>query len=44
LSAYSFAVSSARRLLSRERVRRSLDALLGTVLVTLGLRLALDRG
>jgi threonine/homoserine/homoserine lactone efflux protein len=43
LSAYSFAVARARRLLSQERVRRALDALLGAVLVTLGLRLALDR-
>jgi threonine/homoserine/homoserine lactone efflux protein len=43
LAAYSFAVARARRLLSREAVRRALDALLGTVLVALGLRLALDR-
>jgi threonine/homoserine/homoserine lactone efflux protein len=43
LAAYSFAVARARRLLTRDRVRRALDALLGTVLVALGLRLALDR-
>jgi threonine/homoserine/homoserine lactone efflux protein len=43
LAVYSFAVARARRLLSREAVRRALDALLGTVLVALGLRLALDR-
>jgi threonine/homoserine/homoserine lactone efflux protein len=43
LAAYSFAVARARRFLSRDAVCRALDALLGTVLVALGLRLALDR-
>jgi threonine/homoserine/homoserine lactone efflux protein len=43
LSVYSFAVARARRLLTRDYVRRALDALLGTVLVALGLRLAFDR-
>ena len=43
LTAYSFAVARARRLLARDRVRRALDALLGAVLVALGLRLALER-
>ena len=43
LAAYSFAVARARRLLTRDAVRRALDALLGTVLVALGLRLALVR-
>src|SRR5918995_2308643 len=33
LSAYSVAVARARRLLARERVRRALDAVTGTVLV-----------
>jgi threonine/homoserine/homoserine lactone efflux protein len=43
LAAYSFAVARARRLLTRDAVRRALDALLGAVLVAFGLRLALDR-
>jgi threonine/homoserine/homoserine lactone efflux protein len=43
LSVYSFAVARARRLLTHDDVRRALDALLGTVLVALGLRLAFDR-
>jgi threonine/homoserine/homoserine lactone efflux protein len=43
LSMYSFAVARARHLLMRNHVRRALDALLGTVLVALGLRLAFDR-
>jgi threonine/homoserine/homoserine lactone efflux protein len=34
------AVARARGLLARPRVRRSLDAIAGTVLVALGLRLA----
>jgi threonine/homoserine/homoserine lactone efflux protein len=40
LSAYAVAVAHARGLLERPRVRRSLDAIAGTVLVALGLRLA----
>jgi threonine/homoserine/homoserine lactone efflux protein len=40
LSAYAVAVARARGLLARPRVRRSLDAIAGTVLVALGLRLA----
>jgi threonine/homoserine/homoserine lactone efflux protein len=43
LSAYTVAVARARHLLTRESVRRALDALLGTVLVAFGLRLAFDR-
>ena len=43
LAAYTFAVARARRLLTRAAVRRALDAVLGTVLLALGLRLALDR-
>ena len=43
LSAYSFAVARAGDLLRRTRIRRSLDALTGTVLVAFGIRLAADR-
>ena len=43
LSAYSVTVARAQRFLVRQRVRRVLDALLGAVLVALGLRLVLDR-
>jgi threonine/homoserine/homoserine lactone efflux protein len=43
LSAYSFAVARAGDLLRRPRIRRSLDALTGTVLVAFGVRLATDR-
>ncbi len=43
LSLYAAAVASAGDLLRRPPVRRTLDALLGTVLVALGLRLATDR-
>ena len=43
LSAYSFAVARAGDLLRRPRIRRSLDALTGTVLVAFGIRLAADR-
>lgn len=43
LAAYSVAVERARRLLSRERIRRTLDAVTGTVLVGLGLRLATEQ-
>lgn len=43
LSAYSFAVARAGDLLRRPRIRRSLDALTGTILVAFGIRLAADR-
>jgi threonine/homoserine/homoserine lactone efflux protein len=43
LSAYSFAVARAGDLLRRPRIRRSLDAITGTVLVAFGIRLAADR-
>ena len=43
LSAYSFAVAKAGNLLRRPKVRRTLDAILGTVLVALGARLATQR-
>ena len=42
LAAYGIAVARARRLLERERVRRAFDAVTGTVLVALGLRLAAE--
>jgi threonine/homoserine/homoserine lactone efflux protein len=41
LCAYAAAVSRARELLSRPRVRRALDAVMGTALVALGIRLGL---
>jgi threonine/homoserine/homoserine lactone efflux protein len=40
LCGYAFAVARAGDLLRRPRVRRSIDALTGTALVALGLRLA----
>ena len=40
LSAYSFALAHAGDLLRRPRIRRSLDALTGTLLVAFGIRLA----
>jgi threonine/homoserine/homoserine lactone efflux protein len=40
LCAYAAAVSRARDLLARPRVRRTLDAVMGTALVALGARLA----
>ena len=40
LCAYAVAVSRARNLLARPRVRRALDAVMGTALVALGARLA----
>jgi threonine/homoserine/homoserine lactone efflux protein len=43
LSAYSVAVARAGDLLRRTRIRRTLDALTGTVLVAFGIRLAADR-
>ena len=41
LTAYSIAVDLARRLLSRQRIRRTLDAVTGGVLIAFGMRLAL---
>ena len=43
LSAYSFAVARAGDLLRRPRIRRTLDAVTGTLLVAFGIRLAADR-
>jgi threonine/homoserine/homoserine lactone efflux protein len=43
LTAYAFAVAKAGDLLQRPAVRRAFDAVLGAVLVALGLRLATDR-
>jgi len=43
LSAYAFAVARAGDLLRRTRIRRALDAVMGTVLVGLGIRLAAER-
>jgi threonine/homoserine/homoserine lactone efflux protein len=42
LSGYAVAVARAGDLLRRSRIRRTLDALTGTVLVALGLRLATE--
>jgi threonine/homoserine/homoserine lactone efflux protein len=42
LSAYSFLIARAGAVLRRERVRRAIEAVTGTVLVALGLRLATD--
>jgi threonine/homoserine/homoserine lactone efflux protein len=44
LSAYAFAVARAADVLRRPAVRRVFDAILGAVLVALGIRLATDRG
>ena len=44
LTGYAFAAARASGLLQRERVRRTLDAVTGTVLVALGLRVAAVRG
>jgi threonine/homoserine/homoserine lactone efflux protein len=44
LSAYAFVVARAGDVLRRPAVRRAFDAILGAVLVTLGIRLAADRG
>jgi RhtB (resistance to homoserine/threonine) family protein len=41
LTAYSIVVDRARRLLSRQRIRRTLDAVTGGVLIAFGMRLAL---
>lgn len=43
LAAYALAVARARDLLRRRRVRRALDAVLGTALAIFGVRLAADR-
>jgi threonine/homoserine/homoserine lactone efflux protein len=43
LIAYAFAVAKAGDLLRRPAIKRAFDAVLGTVLVALGLRLATDR-
>lgn len=43
LSGYSLVVSRARALFSRSRVRRSLDALSGCVLIALGVRVATEQ-
>ena len=43
LTAYAFAVAKAGDVLRRPSIRRAFDALLGAVLVALGLRLATDR-
>ena len=40
LSAYALTVARARRLLERPRARRTIDAISGAVLVTLGVRVA----
>ena len=42
LTLYAFAVARARDALSRPRVRRALDAVMGTALVALGVRLAAE--
>ena len=44
LAGYAVAAARARRLLQRDHVRRTIDAVTGTVLVALGLRVALQRG
>lgn len=41
LTGYSIAVDRARRLLSRQRIRRTLDAVTGGVMIAFGMRLAL---
>jgi threonine/homoserine/homoserine lactone efflux protein len=43
LSAYAFVVARIGDVLRRPAVRRVFDAVLGTVLVALGLRLATER-
>ena len=43
LALYASAVDRLRELLSRTGVRRALDATMGTVLVALGGRLALEK-
>ena len=41
LTGYSIVVDRARRLLSRQRIRRMLEAVTGGVLIAFGMRLAL---
>jgi threonine/homoserine/homoserine lactone efflux protein len=43
LSAYTFAVAKAGGLLRRPAIRRAFDAILGSLLIALGVRLATDR-
>lgn len=43
LTAYAFAVAKAGDFLRRPRIRRAIDAIVGAVLVALGLRLATER-
>jgi threonine/homoserine/homoserine lactone efflux protein len=43
LTAYAFAVAKAGDVLRRPTIRRAFDAVLGAVLVALGLRLATER-
>ncbi|MGH2920754.1 MAG: LysE family translocator [Gaiellaceae bacterium] len=43
LTGYAFVVAKAGDVLRRERVRRTIDAVMGVVLVAFGLRLATDR-
>jgi threonine/homoserine/homoserine lactone efflux protein len=43
LTAYAIAVAKAGDVLRRPAIRRALDAVAGTVLVALGLRLAIER-
>ena len=43
LSAYAFAVAKAGGLLRRPAIRRAFDAILGALLIALGVRLATDR-
>jgi len=43
LTLYAFAVARARDALSRPRVRRTLDAVMGTALIALGIRIAAER-
>jgi threonine/homoserine/homoserine lactone efflux protein len=43
LTAYSLVVARARKLLDRPRIRRSLDALTGSVLIGLGIRIAAEQ-
>ena len=44
LSAYAFAIARAGELLQHSSVRRTIDAVVGTILVAFGVRLATDRG
>ena len=43
LTAYAFAVAKAGDVLRRPAIRRAFDAVLGAVLVALGIRLATNR-